>query len=273
MNLWRDSYECVTWLIHMWVNVWRDSFVCERMCHVTHSYVSECDDSYVDGSILCWYCYRVANTHRMPQGAPLFSRKSHVAHANECFRKRASKYRAPLQKMTWTHNASDGSSPPCLSLLLKMWLQMWRDSFIWTWLMHVCDMTPLYVYWCGYVPPVYGTTNSNVTWTSHYTFECVMSHLNESRHITNSIHSCHIWVALSTSHDTFERVMSLLNESRHIMNSIPVTRMNTDVTWFKCDMTFEWGLLHYKLNSCHTNEYRCHVIQMKYYLWMRHVAS
>jgi len=55
-----------------------------------HTYISTC--AY----------YRVAKTHRTPQVAG-------------CFCKRATSYRALLQKMTYKDKASYGSSPPCIS--------------------------------------------------------------------------------------------------------------------------------------------------------------
>jgi len=59
---WRDSFICVTWLIHMrdvtHSYVWRDSFICVtwliHMCDVTHSYVWR--DSFICVTWLIHIC-------------------------------------------------------------------------------------------------------------------------------------------------------------------------------------------------------------------------
>ena len=63
--VWRDSFACVTWLIHVCdvthSYVWRDSFVrvtwLIHMCDVTHSYVCDVSHSYVwCDSFICATC-------------------------------------------------------------------------------------------------------------------------------------------------------------------------------------------------------------------------
>jgi len=128
-------------------------------------------------------------------------------------------------------------------------IQKWHDTFKWhdtlkSDMTHSSDITHSKVTW--HIQMHYGQvlTHLNASchfWMCHVTFECVMSLLNASCHFWMghvplwTQFPSHEWIQISSD----SNVTWLLNEACCIINSIHVTRMNTDVLWFKCDMTFE----------------------------------
>jgi len=92
-----DSFICVTWLIHMCdmtrSYVWHDSFICATWL------IHMCDMNYLG------LCAGIAACHKIAACQEIAA----------CFPKRATNYRALLQKMTYKHKVSYWSLSPCLA--------------------------------------------------------------------------------------------------------------------------------------------------------------
>ena len=111
LYVWHVSFIRATWLIRMWNMTlsWHDSLICAtqymRMCDTTHLCVWH-DSKHIGWQNLIG-CLKL----------------------QVFFRKRATNYRALLQKMTYTDKASCDSRPPSISILGTSYELGW-DTYV-----------------------------------------------------------------------------------------------------------------------------------------------
>jgi len=134
-HVWRDSFTCVTWLLHMCdvtpSHVWRDYFTCVtlliHMCDVTPSHVWQ--DPFICLTGLLHTCY-ISASRVWPVSFTCVTWLLHMC------------------DVTHSHVWHDPFT--CVTCLLHMCditpLHVWGDTFTCvTWLLHMCDMTPSHV--------------------------------------------------------------------------------------------------------------------------------
>ena len=185
LNMWHDSLICVIWLICMCDTTYWYAWGRVHMCDMTYSQVL-LDSFYV------WHELQVI------------------------LRKRATNYRALLQKMTYNSKASYRSSPPSMCEMNHSYV--WNDSFIcMTWLIHVWDVTHSHVCYCSFIC---------VTWPESFIWHDSFIRVTWPIYMRDMTHS-HVW------HDWFicVTVLIVMYEESFIC-----------VTWFihMCDMTHSY---------------------------------
>jgi len=131
------------------------------------------------------------------------------------FHKRATKYRALLQKMTYKDKGSYESSPSCMRKGLSC---IYESCLIYIWV--VSDIS----------------YESCPIWMSHVPYERGMSHMNEA---------CPIWIR----HVPYEWGMSHMNEAgpiwmRHVPYQWGLSHINEACPIWMRHVPYEWGMSH-----------------------------
>jgi len=169
--VWRDSFICVTWLIHVCdmthSYVWHDSFIYVtwliHMCDMTHSYMSHdsficvtwlnpmCDMLHPYGDMTHSYVWHASSIYNMTH--------SYVWHASSsCNMTHSYVWHASSICVTCLNSYVWHASSACDMPHSYVWhasficnmnhSYVWHDSFICvTWLIHMCDMPCPYVTW------------------------------------------------------------------------------------------------------------------------------